>query len=111
GFWLDLEEHVGLGLLFSLRGRRTPPADVVVVSIDQQSAETLELPADPVRWPRSLHARLTETLTRSGAKVIAFDVFFMEARGEGEDARFAAAMAQARNVVLAQYLSQDSVPL
>ena len=31
----DIEEDVGLGLLFKLRGVRKPPADVVVVSIDR----------------------------------------------------------------------------
>src|SRR5713101_4280048 len=75
-FWLDLEEQVGLGLLFSLRGSRPAPDDVVVVSIDRVSADALgELPTDPVKWPRSLHAQLTENLVRAGAKVIAFDVF------------------------------------
>jgi adenylate cyclase len=110
--WLDLEEDVGLGLLFSLRGSRPSPDDVVVVSIDQPSADALgDLPADPVRWPRSLHARLTENLARAGAKVIVFDVFFMEARDAADDSRFADAMARAGNVVLAKYLSRDTVAL
>ena len=111
-FWLDLEEQVGLGLLFSLRGSRAAPDDVVVVGIDQASADALgELPADPVKWPRSLHAQLTENLTRAGAKVIAFDVFFVEPRAAAEDARFADAIAHARNVVLAKYLTRDTAPL
>jgi adenylate cyclase len=110
--WLDLEEHVGLGLLFSLRGSRPAPEDVVVVSIDKASADALgELPADPVKWPRSLHARLTENLERAGVTVIAFDVFFVEPRAAEEDGRFADAMAHARNVVLAKYLARDTVPL
>jgi adenylate cyclase len=111
-FWLDLEEQVGLGLLFSLRGSRPAPDDVVVVSIDRASADALgELPADPVKWPRSLHAQLTENLTRAGAKVIAFDIFFGEPRAAADDARFADAMARARNVVLAKYLVRETVPL
>ena len=111
-FWGDLEEQVGLGLLFSLRGSRPAPDDVVVVSIDQASADALgELPADPVKWPRSLHAQLTESLTRAGAKVIAFDIFFAEPRDVADDARFADAIAHARNVVLVKYLVRDTVPL
>ena len=109
--WLDLEEHIGLGLLFSLRGSRPAPEDVVVVSIDKLSADALDLPADPVKWPRSLHAQLTDNLVRAGAKVIAFDVFFVEPRAAEEDRRFAAAIASARNVVLAKYLARDTLPL
>jgi adenylate cyclase len=109
--WLDLEEHVGLGVLFSLRGSRPPPDDVVIVSIDRSSAETLDLPADPVKWPRSLHARLTDNLVRAGAKVIVFDIFFAQAGAAEDDARFAASIAHARNVVLSKYLAQDTVPL
>lgn len=110
-FWLDLEEQVGLGVLFSLRGSRPAPDDVVVVSIDQASADALgELPLDPVKWPRSLHAQLTETLTHAGAKVIAFDVFFAEPRVAADDAQFADAMRRARNVVLAKYLVRETVP-
>ena len=110
--WLDLEEQSGLGLLFLLRGSRAAPDDVVVVSIDRASADALgDLPVDPAKWPRSLHAQLTESLARAGAKVIVFDVFFGEARPAAEDARFAAALARARNVVLAKYLVRDTVPL
>ena len=84
----------------------------MVVSIDQASADALgELPADPVKWPRSLHAQLTESLTRAGAKVIAFDIFFAEPRAAADDARFADAIAHARNVVLVKYLVRDTVPL
>jgi len=111
-FWLDLEEQAGLGLLFLLRGSRAAPDDVVVVSIDRDSADALgDLPVDPVKWPRTLHAQLTENLARAGAKVIVFDVFFAEARPGAEDARFADAVARARNVVLAKYLVRDTVPL
>jgi adenylate cyclase len=111
-FWQALEEQVGLGLLFSLRGSLPAPDDVVVVSIDQFSADALgELPADPAKWPHSLHARLTENLTRAGAKVIAFDVFFAEVRSAEDDARFADAIAHARNVVLAKHLARATVPL
>ncbi|MGH7769722.1 MAG: hypothetical protein ACREQP_19920, partial [Candidatus Binatia bacterium] len=56
----DFEENAGLGLLFSLRGLRKAPADVVVVSIDSESSEQLDVPRNPDRWPRSLHARLVE---------------------------------------------------
>jgi adenylate cyclase len=72
----DLEENIGLELLFKLRGARQAPADVVIVSLDDVSATVLGLPNDPAKWPRSYHARLTEILARAGAAVIAFDIIF-----------------------------------
>jgi adenylate cyclase len=59
---LDLEENIGLDLLFSLRGTRQPPPDVIIVSIDQKSATNLNVAQDPRKWPRSFHAQLTEKL-------------------------------------------------
>src|SRR3989337_4279418 len=73
---LGIEENTGLGLLFKLRGARQPPSDAVVISIDRESSERLNLPDNPDKWPRSLHARLTEVLLREGAKVVAFDIHF-----------------------------------
>jgi CHASE2 domain-containing sensor protein len=49
----ELEENFGLDLLFTLRGVRQAPADVVIVSIDKESADELGLPDDPRKWPRS----------------------------------------------------------
>src|SRR5919204_2194953 len=99
-FGFELEESVGLDILFKLRGIRQPPSDVVIVSIDNASAVHLNLPIDLKKWPRALHARLTENLTRAGAAVIAFDLMFDEACLATDDDAFAEAMRQARNVVL-----------
>ena len=64
-FGHDLEEHVGLEVLFKLRGTRQAPADVVIVGIDDRSASALNLPNDPAKWPRVYHARLTELLAQA----------------------------------------------
>ena len=76
----DIEEDLGSSLLFSFRGVRKAPPDVVVVSIDRESSEELDVSENPDRWPRSFHARLVETLKKAGAKVIVFDVYFTEPR-------------------------------
>lgn len=110
-FALSIEENVGLGLLFHLRGVRQAPSDVVVVSIDKVSSEYLNLPDNPDKWPRSLHARLTETLAREGAEVIAFDVHFIEPRDTEDDHLFAEAIRKARNVVLTEALKAKEIPL
>lgn len=108
---LALEENLGLGGLFSARGEREPPPQVVVVSLDKPSADQLGLPNEPDKWPRTLHARLVENLARFGAAVIAFDIIFDEEDEPAHDASFAAAVRRAGNVVLFEYLKKETQPL
>src|SRR6266542_3519839 len=97
-FSLGVEENAGLGLLFKLRGAGKPPGDAVVISIDRESSEQLGVPDNPDKWPRSLHARLTEILAREGARVVSFDLHFIEPRVAKDDIAFAEAMKKARIV-------------
>ena len=106
----ELEEDVGLGLLFRLRGATPPPAEVVIVSIDRESSERLGLPDNPDRWPRSLHAQLIDTLAKRGASVIVFDLYFIDPRSRTEDDTLAEAMRNARTVILAEPLKAKDVP-
>jgi len=108
-FFHELEEDKGLGLLFKLRGPKPAPADAVVVSIDKDSADQLKISENPDKWPRSLHARLVEVLSKAGASVVTFDVHFIEARVEKDDKAFAAALKQAGNVVLGDALTAKEV--
>jgi len=108
---LDLEERFGLDGLFLWRGSRPAPSDVVVVSIDKASAERFGLPNEPRKWPRTLHARLVENLSRAGAAVIGFDIIFQEPRDPLEDRQFVQAVRRAGNVVLFEYLKKETVPL
>jgi serine phosphatase RsbU (regulator of sigma subunit) len=110
-FVLNIEENAGLGLLFKLRGAKQASSDVVVVSIDKESSENLNLPNNPDKWPRSLHARLTDTLAKEGAAVITFDVHFIESRSIEDDNLFAESIKKADNVVLAEPLIAKEVPL
>ena len=106
----NTEEDIGLALLFKMRGIRTPPADVAVVSIDHESSEQLHVPDDPDRWPRSLHARLIRKLVAQGAAVIAFDVFFIDPKSAQDDNALVTAVRQAGNVVLCEPLVAKEVP-
>ena len=103
-FGVSLEEETGLSLLFRLRGERTPPSDVVVVSIDKRSSDALGLKNDPRKWPRTLHAELIEKLGATGASAIAFDIFFEEPRPGREDLIFADAVSRSGKVILCQRL-------
>lgn len=107
---LGLEENLGLGMLFRLRGEKRPPPEIVMVRIDAAAAERLGLPHAPERWPRSLHARLVDTLAAAGAAVIAFDMVFDTPREPGDDRAFADAIRRAGNVVLVDYIRGRNVP-
>ena len=71
-----LEASLGLRALYALRGALPPPHDIVVVPLDQGVANTLGEGLDVERWPRRLHACLLDRLTRAGAALVVFDVFF-----------------------------------
>jgi adenylate cyclase len=77
----------------------SPPADIVVVAIDEASVEQLRMPWP---WPRRVHAALVGALTRSGARAIVFDLPFDEPSSVAEDdGILREAIDRAGNVVLA----------
>ena len=110
-FSMDLQEHFGLKLLFFLRGARRPPSEVLIVSLDRDSAEALNLSRKTQKWPRTLHAQLVQTLSRQGAAVIIFDLLFDEAHDADADKAFGTAVADAAKVVLCEAIRQEKVPI
>lgn len=81
---------------FALRGRETPPRNIVIVGID---ARTLgELGTYPFR--RSIQARLIDRLRRAGARVIAEDIEYGHPTVAREDKALLNSIARARRVVL-----------
>jgi len=108
-FGIAQEENIGLHLLFKLRGARKAPPEVVVVAMESASINHLNLPSNPTKWPRSLHTRIIDNLIEKNAAVIAFDIFFSEARSPQDDDRLAQAIQRAGNVVLIEKLKK--VPL
>ncbi|MCG6929099.1 MAG: adenylate/guanylate cyclase domain-containing protein [Desulfofustis sp.] len=99
-----IEDEFGLELLFKIRGSIEPPADVVIVNIDDQSSELLELDSKIEDWPRTIYADLVEVLTQFGAAVIVFDIHFGDPHDEASDHRFAEAMRKNGRVILYQKL-------
>lgn len=81
-----------------LTAPRVPDSPVVIVGIDEDSFAEL---GRQWPWPRSVHAQLVERLAKAGAAVIAFDIVFTEPSDADADRRFAEAIRQAGNVVLA----------
>lgn len=98
-----LEEKMGLGLLFFLRGEQSSPQSLVIVDIDPDSANLLSPSDNQGQWPRRLHAQLVRRLHEAGAELIGFNVFFSTPQPQDDDA-LASAMREAGDVVLASYL-------
>lgn len=92
-----LETSLGLDTLFQLRGQRQPPADVVLITMDETSEEQLGMGQDLTRW-RRFHVQIINELQRQGAALIVFDLQFITAH-PNDDPAFAAAMRNAGNVL------------
>ncbi len=107
----QLEEAFGLGWLFQARGPQPPPEQVALVVMDTESMKVLGLERLHRKWPRRLHARLTEQLSAAGAAVIVFDVFFREPREPAGDRALADAIRKAGNVILFRHLHKEVVQL
>lgn len=109
-----IERSWGLNWLFQLRGPRPAPEGVVIVAIDQESAQRLSLPLRPSAWPRTVHAELVKELVRAGAKTVVFDLIFESPSPiPAQDRALAEAIRRAGNVVLvsalrAQLLAEPS---
>jgi adenylate cyclase len=105
-----IEEEFGLDWLFKFRGVLSAPDDIIIVSIDQASAEKLQLPDDPEKWPRSYYAQLIEKINSQNPAVLAFNIHFGESREPNGDQLLAKAMAEENNVLLSNYLKQKTIP-
>lgn len=71
---LDMIELKTYDLRLRSRGRLEPSPAVVLAVIDEKSLET----EGRWPWPRSRLAALVDTLSRDGARVIGFDIGFLE---------------------------------
>src|SRR6218665_2472436 len=76
-----LDNRLGDFLLAHESASRTPPADIVIVAIDQKSLEDEKLAeaAGSWPWPRAVHGELIDGLQAFEPRAIAFDIFFNEA--------------------------------
>lgn len=105
-----LEEEYGLDWLFQMRGPIASPPDIVIISIDQASAEILRLPDDPNSWPRTYYAQLVDKINQQQPALLAFNIHFGEAHEPASDELLAKAMASKKNVILSSYLKQKNLP-
>ncbi len=97
---------------FNIRGERINNArdsDIVIVGIDDESFAELNL-----RWPfpREYFARAVDNLSKAGAKLIVFDVMFLEHDQENAygDSILAEAISRAGNVISAGKIDVETDP-
>jgi adenylate cyclase len=91
----------------NLAGPRTPPPEVVMVTIDEASFTHLRRKWP---WPASYHARVVDRIASFKAKVISFDISFAEpGPSPAEDLLLGKAIAKAGNVVAAVFTVPEPV--
>jgi len=98
----EYPELAALDARLKARGQISPSQNIVIVGITQRCLN--ELGKFP--WPRSYHADLINFLKKSGAKVVAMDIFFSQ-RDTAEplnDQRLAESIKNAGNVVLPVFM-------
>jgi adenylate cyclase len=107
GLWIGLHaadvlrslELDSVDARFSIRGTEQPPADLVIVAIDDVTSDELNQ-----RWPfpRSMHANVIDRIAADRPKAIAYDIEFIGLGPLKDDLALANAIARARGrVVLA----------
>lgn len=81
-------------LFFYLRGKKTPPQNIVIAAIDEASLKKFG------RWPwsRDKIAKLIDKISEYGAAIIALDILFSEP--EKNDPLLAKSISKAGNVIL-----------
>src|SRR5207247_4736700 len=110
--WIDVEQEIGLPWMYEARGSIGAPDDVLIVAIDEEWARRLGVSDRPRDWPRGLHAELVRYLAQGGARLIVFDLTFDAPSGQPEqDERFAAAIRVAGNVLVAESVRKQTLPL
>jgi adenylate cyclase len=101
-------ENALLDLCCRLRPLSPPPREILIAGIDAESFRVLD---HSWPWPRRYHARLIDRLTKAGAALIVFDVFFGEPTDAEDDRLLSEAVKKSGKVVLARVIESTQDPL
>jgi adenylate cyclase len=88
-------EAVMADFWFNWKGPSSPPEDVILIAMDEDSYEELSIPMNQA-WPRATHVQLLKRLAAAGAKRVVFDVLFL---GPSDDPQTDAELAKALNLL------------
>ena len=90
-----------VNMLFRLRGTLRPPADVVIVAIDDPSLQQV----GNWPWPRSVMASVLDRITAAQPRAVGLDVIYAETSNEADDQLLTAAVRRNGRVVLPAQLT------
>jgi adenylate cyclase len=96
---LDQFERNSIDARFSIRGTRTPPAQIVIVAVDDVTTDAIRKHVWP--YPRRFHARVIDRIAADHPRTIAVDIQFTERTTDRDDSALVGAVQSAGNVVLA----------
>jgi adenylate cyclase len=96
---LDSFERDSIDARFSIRGTQKPPAEIVVVAIDDVTTNAIKKYVWP--YPRRFHARVLDRIAADHPRAIAVDIQFTEQTTVRDDDALTDAVARAQRVVLA----------
>lgn len=82
---LDSAELNATNIAFQTRGAQKPPSPVVIAAIDDDSFGVTKM---QWLWPRTYFAQVIDKLKAMGARLIVFDVFFLEPELVGKPATY-----------------------
>jgi CHASE2 domain-containing sensor protein len=91
-------EGAALDARFEIRGEAARPDGVVIAAIDDDTPLELD---DGYPLPRRRHAQAIDRLSAAGARAIAYDITFEDAKAPAGDRAMSASIRRAGNVVLA----------
>jgi adenylate cyclase len=97
-------ERDALDERYQLRGTHATP-DVVIVGIDEDTVARYGFP-----FPRRLHARAVDTLLAAGARTVAYDVQFSDAKDPADDRALLRALGDPRVVLGTAEVFRDGAP-
>ena len=99
---------LGYDLLFLPKfHQRQIPDDLAIIDLDDHSFKQLGQISAP-NWDRNLHAQLLDRLTADQARVVVFDIVFLELGTPAANASLARAIRQNGRVVLAAALDTQA---
>ncbi len=118
--WLDRHTQA---LFFNLRGRVTPPPEIVILSIDDESLGAFQAyqdepvmrsylePMQSFPWRRVTYARAIDQLMAAGAKVVTIDLLFdlPSSYGPQDDQQLAAVLAKHKDRVVLGAAYDESI--
>jgi adenylate cyclase len=90
-----------LRLADNLYGLNKPSPDIVIVQVDDKSLDASQGLGPVTDWSRNNYAQVLENINKHHPRLVAFDVFFKDAKDAKGDLRLRDALAKTKNALIA----------